>query len=71
MCSMYPIGEMSVVAWERAAEIYAYRLKIGKPLEDADILTAAFCIVGGCILVTNNTKHFDVIDGLQLVNWTE
>ena len=42
MCNMYHIGEMNLSAWEKAADIYAVSRKTGKPIEDTDILVAAF-----------------------------
>jgi predicted nucleic acid-binding protein len=54
---------------EHAATVYAALRRSGRTVEDADILISAFCIVNGYTLVTNNTKHFADIDGLQLANW--
>ena len=71
MCKSYTIGEMNMAAWEVAADIYGKSRRAGTPIEDTDILIAAFCIVNGYTLVTNNLKHFDRIDGLQLENWAE
>ena len=71
MCLTCPVGEMTVSTWEHAAEIYGNSHRMGNPINDADILIAAFCVVGGYTLVTNNTKHFKDIDGLQFVNWAE
>ena len=71
ICKSYQIGEMDLSAWEKAAEIYAKSRKSGKPIEDTDILIAAFCIVNGYTLVTNNIKHFEGIENLQAVNWAE
>jgi len=71
MCQSYEIGDMNLAIWETAADIYAYTRKAGKPVEDNDILIAAFCIVNGYTLVTHNTKHFGDIDGLQIVDWAE
>jgi len=71
LCLQYPIGEMTVRAWEHAANIYASLRRRGYTIEDADILIAAFCLVNSYILVTNNTRHFERIDGLQLVDWTQ
>ena len=67
---LYAIGEMSTIAWEKAAEIYANLRRSGFTVGDADILIAAFCIVNDCILVTNNTKDFENINNLKLVDWT-
>ena len=69
ICKAYSIGEMNVAAWERAADIYADSRRTGKPLEDNDILIAAFCIVNGYTLVTHNTRHFEGIDGLSIEDW--
>jgi len=71
MCELFPVGEMSLAVWERAAEIYGTNRKQGKPIEDTDILIAAFCIVNGYTFVTNNVKHFTNIDDLLLENWME
>lgn len=54
-------------------EVYA-RIKAGlkaegKIIDDFDILIASTAIVNDCILVTNNTKHFERINGLVIENW--
>ena len=69
MCDLYPVGEMSFTAWKKAAEIYGFTRQAGNPIDDTDILIAAFCIVNGYTLVTNNVKHFQNIDGLSYENW--
>jgi len=71
MCTMYPIGEMNLSAWETAADIYAESRKRGLPIEDTDIIIAAFCIVNDHTLVTNNKSHFENIDGLKFVDWSK
>ena len=71
MCSLYPVGEMSLPIWGQAADIYGYTRKAGNPIEDTDILIAAFCIANGYTLVTNNVRHFNGIKDLKLVNWAE
>ncbi|RCX18913.1 hypothetical protein DFR58_104184 [Anaerobacterium chartisolvens] len=46
------------------------KLKIeGKILDDFDILIACTAIKNGCVIVTNNTKHFERIEGLRIENW--
>jgi predicted nucleic acid-binding protein len=59
--------EMSV--WQKAAQLCASQYQQGKPIDDADIFIAAYCIVNNYTLVTNNTRHFEHIDGLKFVNW--
>lgn len=43
----------------------------GIPLDDFDIIIASTALSLNSILVTNNVKHFERIDGLKLENWTE
>ena len=71
LCRDFGVGRMNDRAWDIAAQLYATNKQVGRPIEDADLFIAAFCIVNGCTLVTNNTKHFENIDGLQYVDWTK
>ncbi len=71
MCSHYPVGEMTNDIWERGAVIYADLRRSGRTVEDADILIAAYCIVNGFTFVTHNTRHFEVIEDLQIEDWVE
>jgi len=48
----------------------ALRFK-GTIIEDFDILIASIATSNNCILVTNNTEHFERIDGLQIQDWLE
>ena len=67
----YGIGEMTAGAWNRSASLYAKLRRKNFTIGDADIFIASFCIVNSFVLVTDNTKHFESIDSLQLVNWSE
>jgi tRNA(fMet)-specific endonuclease VapC len=71
LCREFVVGEMNTAVWDKAAQLYALHRQQGKIIEDADIFIAAFCLVNGYILVTNNIKHFSSIDGLKLSNWKE
>ena len=41
----------------------------GTIIDDFDILIASIAIANNCILVTNNTEHFERIEGLKVQNW--
>jgi tRNA(fMet)-specific endonuclease VapC len=69
ICNAFGVGEMTLAAWEEAADIYARRRKTGNPIDDSGILIAAFCVVNNYALVTNNVKHFEGTDGLIIENW--
>ena len=69
MCCDFTVGAMDTAAWDKAAELYAIKRQSGSPVEEADIFIAAFCLIGGYTLVTNNTKHYEMFDGLIFTNW--
>jgi predicted nucleic acid-binding protein len=67
-------AEMPAIAWEKAADIYVQLKQAGqmigaKDVLAADILIAAYCVVNDYTLVSNNTRHFERIEGLKLTNW--
>jgi predicted nucleic acid-binding protein len=71
LCNMIGIDKIDDRTLDKAAEIYAALKKAGQLIEDADILIAASCIVHNYTLVTDNIKHLERIDGLQIENWLE
>jgi len=58
-----------------AAEEYgSIRAKLEKretPIGPMDMLIAAHARAAGLILVTNNTKEFERVEGLQIENWVK
>ena len=44
--------------------------KAGIRLDDFDLAIAACALANNLILVTNNTQHFERIEGLNLENWS-
>lgn len=71
ICDNCVLGEMTVEVWQRSAQIYAELYAKHFTVKDADIIIAAFCMANGYTLITNNTKDFEHIEGLQLVDWVE
>lgn len=69
LCDEFGIAEITISVWREAARIYSILKKRGTLIEDSDIFIAAFCIVNDYVLVTNNTRHFEVVDGLNFINW--
>jgi predicted nucleic acid-binding protein len=65
------IGEMGADVLERGAVIYAQLYSAKRTVDDVDLLIAAFCIVGGYTLITNNIRHFQNITSLTLEDWTK
>jgi predicted nucleic acid-binding protein len=71
LCSENKVGDIDRATLDAAATIYASLRLIGRSIEDADILIAAFCIANDFTLITNNTKHFEHINGLSFMNWID
>jgi predicted nucleic acid-binding protein len=69
LCTLFPVGELGDYLLEDAVTLYVQERKAKRNTEDADIFIAAFCIHHKYTLVTDNTKHFQHIPGLQSVNW--
>ncbi len=71
LCSMIEVDYIDTETLDIAANIWAALIKAGRKLDDADILIAATCIAHDHTLVSANTRHFERIEGLKLVNWVE
>jgi predicted nucleic acid-binding protein len=56
---------------EMAAVEYARLRKTGFTVEDADLFIAEYCVKNSFTLVTNNTKHFEIVKNLEYTNWIE
>lgn len=54
-----------------AAKVRADLNRKGTPIGPYDILIAAVALCHGLILVSNNIKEFQRVDGLQLENWVK
>lgn len=68
------IGGLSIVPIFGSIKRYAkekVRLrKIGKPINDEfDLLISVTAVENKLILVTDNIKHFNRIDGIKMENW--
>jgi len=63
-----PIGRESADVF---AMLKANLEKAGTPLDDFDLILAACALANDLVLVTNNVKHFERIEGLRLTNWSQ
>lgn len=66
-----PVLPLNDNALRRFGELKAELRRRGQPLADFDLLIASVALAEAYVLVTNNTRHYDRIAGLQLENWTE
>ncbi|WP_442938665.1 hypothetical protein [Nostoc sp.] len=47
-----------------------FLLTIGQTIAEFDLLIASVALAENYTLVTNNTRHYERINGLKLENWT-
>jgi len=66
--SVLPLTEESAAI---SSDLYAELRKTGKQLDDIDILIAGIALSNGMMLVTRNTKHFDRIESLKIIDWSK
>lgn len=66
--SILPLTEKSVTI---SADLYARLRKTGQMLDDIDILIAGAAIANNLVLVTHNKNHFERIEKLKIVDWSE
>ena len=66
---MFPVVPWTDDAASAYADVRARLEEAGTPIGDMDMLIAASAIAGGFVLVTNNVRHFQRIDGLAVENW--
>jgi tRNA(fMet)-specific endonuclease VapC len=69
LCKVFGVGQLDNSILDISSDIYCDLREKKQTVEDADILTAVFCISHGFTLVTNNTKDFVNISGLNYCDW--
>ena len=70
LCETFSVGQFDNSVLDVAADIYFELRTIGRIVDDADILIAAFCRRHSFMLITNNVKHFENIAGITIIDWT-
>ena len=70
VCRYYGIIDITTADMYRGAFLYSELKKAGTLLEDDDILIGAMALERNAILTTNNTKHLERLQGIQLADWT-
>jgi tRNA(fMet)-specific endonuclease VapC len=57
--------------WLRAASIRAKLKHRGTPIGPYDLLIASVALEHNLVLVTNNSREFGQVEGLQVENWSQ
>jgi tRNA(fMet)-specific endonuclease VapC len=61
---------LTTYSTEISATIYSNLRKKGTPVDDIDLLIAGVALENELNMVTNNTSHFNRIEGLEVNNWS-
>ncbi|MDR1540451.1 MAG: PIN domain-containing protein [Clostridiales bacterium] len=64
-------SQMDEEVFTLAINLYVVLRKRGDLIDDADLFIASICLTNSFTLVTNNTNHFERIEGLKIVDWLE
>lgn len=69
LLSGIPILDFDWLAAEHFGDIFADLERRGQRIGDRDMLIAAHARSLDCVLVTNNTREFGRVSGLEVVDW--
>ncbi|MBG1243781.1 type II toxin-antitoxin system VapC family toxin [Nostoc sp. NZL] len=65
-----PVVPLTDPALKKYGELKAQLRRIGQTIAEFDLLIASVALAENYTLVTNNTRHYERINGLKLENWT-
>ena len=66
---LFPVISVDMPIIETFGDLKSKYRKVGIVIDDFDLLIASTALTYNYTLVTNNAKHFERIDGLDLENW--
>ena len=66
---LHYVQPWDAAAAEQFADLQTALFNAGTPIGANDTLIAAHALSLQAVMVTNNTRHFDKVPGLQLENW--
>ena len=69
LAEIYPIVDITRSVMDSFGEIKATLSTIGITVDDFDLLIGCTALTLNYAIVTNNTKHYQKIPGLRVVNW--
>lgn len=66
--AILPLTEDSIII---SADLYANLRKVGKLIDDIDILIAGVAMSNNLVLATHNENHFKRVEGLEIMDWSK
>lgn len=68
-CELIDIINLDKASISASCKIYSSLKKSGRLIDDIDILIAGIALSNNLVMVTDNTEHFERIEGLRIENW--
>ena len=68
-CELIDIINLDKASISASCKIYSSLKKSGRLIDDIDILIAGIALSNNLVMVTDNTEHFERIQGLRIENW--
>ena len=69
LAEIYPIIDVTRAVMDSFGEIKAFLSGAGISVDDFDLLIGCTALTLDYTVVSNNTKHYEKIPGLRVVNW--
>ncbi len=70
LADLYPIIDITRSVMDSFGEIKAQLSSAGTTVDDFNLLIGCTALALNYTVVTNNTKHYEKISGLNVVNWS-
>lgn len=70
LIEIFPIINITPAIMETFGDLKTKLEKAGTIIDDMDLLIGSTALAHNLVLVTNNTKHFEKIEGLEIENWS-
>ena len=68
---IHAVQPFDQAAADASAKVYGQLAAKGQLIGGNDIAIAGHCIAEDCILVTNNTREFARVEGLEIEDWVD
>jgi tRNA(fMet)-specific endonuclease VapC len=70
IAELFPVMDVSRAVMETFGSVKADLHRRGKGIDDFDLIIASTALVLNYAVVTNNERHFRIVPGLRLENWS-
>ena len=70
LAEIYPVIDVTRAVMDSFGDIKAQLSSAGNTVDDFDLLVGCTALTLNYTVVTNNTRHYEKIPGLRVINWT-